>query len=270
MISVKGVCFMSPTRLLATAFTTGRVRRALNAAAVVLLAACGGGRDPVGTISNGSIRGTVADNNGAAVSNVAVELTGNGQAVRTTNSGANGVYDFADVPPGTYALAITPPTGFTLGSAGTASVTVASGAQASAPAFVLNRVTANGVYTFANVPTGTYTLTVTPPLGYIPGAAGTASVTVTTGVESDASALVLTRIAGEWGMRAPLLVANSEFALAEANGKLYVMGGYPASRQLRPARCRSTTSRATAGSSDRISRSPTTTGWRPPSMERST
>jgi hypothetical protein len=35
---------------------------------------------------------------------------------------------------------------------------------------------------------------------------------------------------GEWGTRAGLLVANSEFALAESNGKIYVMGGYPASR----------------------------------------
>ena len=36
---------------------------------------------------------------------------------------------------------------------------------------------------------------------------------------------------GEWGARAGLLVANSEFALAESNGRIYVMGGYPASRQ---------------------------------------
>ena len=36
---------------------------------------------------------------------------------------------------------------------------------------------------------------------------------------------------GEWGTRANLLVANSELALAEANGKLYLLGGYPASRQ---------------------------------------
>ena len=32
---------------------------------------------------------------------------------------------------------------------------------------------------------------------------------------------------GEWGTRANLLVNNSEFPLAEANGKLYVLGGYP-------------------------------------------
>jgi N-acetylneuraminic acid mutarotase len=35
---------------------------------------------------------------------------------------------------------------------------------------------------------------------------------------------------GEWGMRAPLLEANSELAFAELNGKLYLLGGYPASR----------------------------------------
>jgi hypothetical protein len=36
---------------------------------------------------------------------------------------------------------------------------------------------------------------------------------------------------GEWGTKANLLVNNSEFALAESNGKLYVLGGYPPSRQ---------------------------------------
>jgi len=36
---------------------------------------------------------------------------------------------------------------------------------------------------------------------------------------------------GQWGQRAPLIEANSELALAEANGKIYLLGGYPASRQ---------------------------------------
>ncbi len=108
-----------------------------------MLAACDGS-DPIGTTSNGSIRGTVTDNTGATVAHVAVELTGNAQTARTTNSGANGVYTFADLPPGAYTLAVTPPAGFTIGAAGTASVTVASGAQANASAFVLNRVTAPG------------------------------------------------------------------------------------------------------------------------------
>src|SRR5688572_31086606 len=35
---------------------------------------------------------------------------------------------------------------------------------------------------------------------------------------------------GEWGMRAPVPVPLSELALAESNGKLYLMGGYPQNR----------------------------------------
>ena len=36
---------------------------------------------------------------------------------------------------------------------------------------------------------------------------------------------------GDWDLRADLIESNSELALAEANGKLYLLGGYPASRQ---------------------------------------
>ncbi|EUB99502.1 Kelch repeat type 1-containing protein [Rhizobium sp. CF080] len=35
---------------------------------------------------------------------------------------------------------------------------------------------------------------------------------------------------GNWGRRAPLLAPNSEFTLTSANGKIYVLGGYPAGR----------------------------------------
>jgi N-acetylneuraminic acid mutarotase len=35
---------------------------------------------------------------------------------------------------------------------------------------------------------------------------------------------------GQWGMRAPTLEPLSELAVAESNGKLYLMGGYPANR----------------------------------------
>lgn len=35
---------------------------------------------------------------------------------------------------------------------------------------------------------------------------------------------------GEWSTRAPLLVPNSEFAVAEFHGRIYVMGGYPPDR----------------------------------------
>ncbi len=100
------------------------VRRALNVAAVVTLTACGGASDPtrVGPGTSGSVRGTVTGNTGAAVENAAVALTGSAQTARTTNSGADGVYTFANVPAGTYTLAVTPPAGFTVGAAGTASV----------------------------------------------------------------------------------------------------------------------------------------------------
>ena len=36
---------------------------------------------------------------------------------------------------------------------------------------------------------------------------------------------------GLWSQRTPLIEANSELAFAELNGKLYLLGGYPANRQ---------------------------------------
>lgn len=107
------------------------------------ISACGGSGDPiqVGPNTDGSIRGTVTDNASAYMANIAVTLTGNAQAARTSSTGTNGVYTFATVPPGTYSLAVTPPIGFTSGAAGTASVTVSSGAEAIASAIVLNRAT---------------------------------------------------------------------------------------------------------------------------------
>ncbi len=38
------------------------------------------------------------------------------------------------------------------------------------------------------------------------------------------------RVISRWGRRSNLLEANSEMAVAELNGRIYVMGGYPASR----------------------------------------
>ena len=99
----------------------------------------------------------------------------------------------------------------------------------------------DGAYTFAKVPAGTYTLAVTTAAGYVVNAASTASVTVAVGAEANASAFVLTRAPippGGWGVRANLIDNNSEFALAEANGKIYVMGGYPP--EMGPNRTKST------------------------------
>jgi hypothetical protein len=36
---------------------------------------------------------------------------------------------------------------------------------------------------------------------------------------------------GQWGQRAALIEPNSELAMAEVNGKIYLLGGYPANRQ---------------------------------------
>ena len=88
----------------------------------------------------------------------------------------------------------------------------------------------DGVYTFADVAPGSYTLTVTAPPGFTLATAGTMSVTVASGAQANASAVVVTRSVvgpGQWGLRAELIDNNSEFALAESNGKIYVMGGYP-------------------------------------------
>lgn len=228
-----------------------RVRRALHIAAVVMLAACGGS-DPTGPL-DGSIRGTVTDNAGATVANAAVTLSGNAQAARTMSSGADGVYTFTSLPPGTYTLAVTPPAGFTIDATSTRSVTVASGAQASAAAFVLHRVTGikgslrgvvtdhtgaavasaavqltgneqpartttsdcDGTYTFPDVPPGTYALTVTPPAGFTIGAVGTTSVTIAGGAQANASALVLNRPASQ---SAFVIALRARLAAATAGG----------------------------------------------------
>lgn len=225
-----------------------RARRVLRLAALALLAACGGA-NPTDTI-DGSIRGTVTDNTGASVANAAVGLSGNAQAARTANSGANGVYAFVSVPPGTYTLTVTPPEGFVLGAAtATRSVTVTGGAQANAPPFVLSRVTdangsirgivtdqtgaavasavveltgngqaarpttsdCDGTYSFADLPIGTYTLAVTPPAGFAIGAAGAVTVTVAGGTQANAATLVLTRTGSE-----PALVTALRGRLATA------------------------------------------------------
>ncbi len=224
---------------------------------LVVLAAlgCSASTGPVERVivPHGSIRGTVTDNAGATVASAGVALSGNAQAVRTTNSNSGGGYIFEDVPPGTYTLAVAPPTGFTIGAAGNMPVTVASGAQASASVFVLNRViptngsvrgiitdnintavasavvelTGNGqparttttgcdgVYTFADLPHGTYTLGVTPPAGFTSGAVGTTPLTIASGAQVAATALRVNRPAGE----SPFVTAlRGRLATGTANG----------------------------------------------------
>jgi N-acetylneuraminic acid mutarotase len=81
---------------------------------------------------------------------------------------------------------------------------------------------ADGRFELQNLPIGSVTV-ITSAEGF-----DALSQTVTLVAGSNTRDVFLTPIdLGVWGMRAPLLVNNSEFALAEANGKLYVLGGYP-------------------------------------------
>ena len=120
---------MRPTKALSAAFAI---------ATVVSLTACGSDGDPAGATSNGSIRGRVANDVGVSVANAVVTLSGNAQTTRTTNSGTDGVFTFADLRPGTYALSIAAPAGLSVDAASTASVNVISGAEVFA-SIILNR-----------------------------------------------------------------------------------------------------------------------------------
>ena len=62
------------------------------------------------------------------------------------------------------------------------------------------------------------------------GTNSTAAVSILALLSLAAAATAQQPPPGQWGMRAPVLVALSELALAEANGKLYLMGGYPQNR----------------------------------------
>ncbi len=81
---------------------------------------------------------------------------------------------------------------------------------------------ADGRYELQNLPVGSATIATTAD-GY-----DQRSYSINLRAGGNPHDVVLSRTdLGEWGMRANLLINNSEFALAEANGKLYVLGGYP-------------------------------------------
>ena len=84
---------------------------------------------------------------------------------------------------------------------------------------------ADGRFELQNLPVGSRTM-ITSAQGFD---SRTENVTLLAGTNAR-DVVLLAADGGVWGTRANLLVANSEFALAESNGKLYVLGGYPASR----------------------------------------
>ncbi len=88
-----------------------------------------------------------------------------------------------------------------------------------------------GAFTIEHVPPGSYSLSVTTGIGIASATPSSAMITVTAGASTVADAFVVELVPlGEWGLRAQLLEANSEYALTELNGRIYAIGGYPASR----------------------------------------
>jgi D-alanyl-D-alanine carboxypeptidase len=91
------------------------------------------------------------------------------------------------------------------------------------------------MYSFPEVRAGTYTLTVTPPSGFTLGAAGTATITVASGAEANATAFVLNRtvvepvFATELRARLEAATAASQFSgavLITRNGNTVFDGAY--------------------------------------------
>jgi N-acetylneuraminic acid mutarotase len=100
-------------------------------------------------------------------------------------------------------------------SAGIAGATVKVGT-------VTTTTGSDGRFELQNLPVGNATM-VTTAQGYDPR-----SEAVNLVAGANTRDVLLTPIDnGVWGTKANLLINNSEFALAEANGKIYVLGGYP-------------------------------------------
>lgn len=81
---------------------------------------------------------------------------------------------------------------------------------------------ADGAFQLQNLPMGGATLIATAP------SFETEQLNILLGTDNAPTEVwMVPTDQGVWGGRANLLVANSEFAMAEANGKIYVLGGYP-------------------------------------------
>jgi hypothetical protein len=109
------------------------------------------------------------------------------------------------------------------------SVTVDVGASASVTATVLNT---GGAAQFVSRDPGVAAVSASGAINGVAVGSTYVVATLTSQPEVRDSVRVRVRVAvdGEWGQRAGLIENNSEFALAESNGKIYVLGGYPPSR----------------------------------------
>lgn len=119
-------------------------RNILSIAMAAVVLGCGGGDGGSGTPSGpvvtatGSVRGTVKDNLGVAVSAVSVQLSATGKPTLTATSGTDGVFTITNVVVGTWQLAATLPTGFANATGPT--VTVSANQQTSADIVLTRQV----------------------------------------------------------------------------------------------------------------------------------
>ena len=206
-------------------------------------AACGGG-DPDGPTATATVSGVVSAAAGAVIEGASVTI---GSATSTT--GTDGRFELRNLPVGSATISTSAP-GFdprsesvslvagvnaydvVLTPTPTATVsgvvTAATGAVIAGASVTIGTVSgttgADGRFELQNVPVGSVTISAGAP-GFVPRSE---SVSLVAGTNTHD--VVLTP-AGEWGLRAPLIEPNSELAFAELNGKLYLLGGYPATRQ---------------------------------------
>ena len=217
------------------------IAAALSASA--LAAACGED-GPGGPTATATVSGVVKAAAGTVIGGASVKV---GSATAAT--GADGRFALQNLPVGV-ATIVTTAAGFdprsesvtlsagsnthdvTLTPTPTASVSGTVSATGGAPiagaSVKLGSANAtagpDGKFELQNLPVGTATMT-TSASGFVPRSE---SVSLVAGANTRD---VVLPPAGVWGTRASLIEPNSELALAELNGKLYLLGGYPASRQ---------------------------------------
>ena len=216
---------------------------AVASAASIIAAACGDG-GPGGPTATASLAGVVKAATDAVIEGASVKI---GSATATT--GADGRFELQNLPVGSATIVTTAP-GFgprsesvtlvagtnthdvTLTAVPTSTVSgfvraitgaVIAGASVSVGS-TTSTTGADGRFELQNLPVGNSTIVSTAP-GFVQRSA---SATLAAG--SNTLDIVLVP-AGNWEMRTGLIEPNSEVALAELNGKLYLLGGYPATRQ---------------------------------------
>jgi plastocyanin len=117
------------------------MRRMILLLAVAMLA-CGGDATPQGPGEEpqfGSVRGSVHDEENAAVPAVQIQLARAGHSPRATTTDAAGAWAFSSVEQGSWNVAATPPAGFIGDGVLTSTVTVTAGTEAVVPPFALRR-----------------------------------------------------------------------------------------------------------------------------------